>query len=164
MSYMKCGVISGDLYKIYGKSQSQMAQKSCLGVALARDLTISSICQADGTLLVSNNLNNLQNLLQLTLYYCPKFNVELYSEKTVLQVFSTKKMRAEVDYLKEFSPIILNGLKLEFSESTEHVGIVRATSGNLPNIVNRISSHKKAVALFFMLGLLGNTGPNLQLA
>ena len=38
------GVNSGDFYKIYGKTQSQMAQNSCLGVALARDLTISSIC------------------------------------------------------------------------------------------------------------------------
>ena len=61
-------------------------------------------------------------------------------------------MRAEVHYLKEFSPIILNGLKLEFSESTEPVGIVRATSGNLPNIANQISSHKKAVAAVLHAG------------
>ena len=146
------GVNSGDFYKIYGKSQLQMAQNSSLGVALAPDLTISGISQADDTLLVSNNLHNLQNLLQLTLYYCSKYNVELCAEKTVLQVFATKKMKTEIDYLKEFSPVTLEGIKLEFCDTAEHVGIVRAVSGNLPNIVNRISSHKKAVAAVLHAG------------
>ena len=51
------GVSSGDYYKIYGKSQLQMAQSSQLGVKLSRNLTISAIGQADDTLLVSNNLH-----------------------------------------------------------------------------------------------------------
>ena len=57
------GVNSGDFYKIYAKSQLQMAQSSQLGVKLAKDLVISAIGQADDTLLVSNNLHSLQNLL-----------------------------------------------------------------------------------------------------
>ena len=113
------GVNSGDFYKIYGKSQLQMAQGSALGVELFRDLIISAIGQADDTLLVSNSLHSLQNLLQLSLYYCAKYNVELCPEKTKLQVISTKNMSSEVSYLKEFSPVIMNGVKLKFHDNAE---------------------------------------------
>jgi hypothetical protein len=64
------GVNSGDFYKIYARSQLQMAQDSSLGVKLSRDLIISAIGQADDTALVSNNLHSLRNLLQLSLHYC----------------------------------------------------------------------------------------------
>ena len=140
------GVSSGDFYKIYGKSQLHMAQTSSLGVQLSRDLVVSAIGQADDTLLVSNSLHSLQNLLQLSLYYCSKYNVELCPGKTKLQVIASKKMSSEVAYLKEFSPVVLNGIKLKFHDSAEHVGIIRSVSGNLPNILDRISSHKKAVS------------------
>ena len=136
-------VNSGDFYKIYAKSQLQMAQDSNLGVELARDIVVSGIGQADDTLLLSNNLHSLQNLLQLSLYYCSKFNVELSPEKTKLQVIAPKRLSKEVEYLKEFSPVQINGIKLKFHDSAEHVGIVRAVSGNLPNLVSRISSQKK---------------------
>jgi hypothetical protein len=62
------------------------------------------------------------------------------------QVIAPKKLSKELEYLKEFSPVIMNGIKVEFHDSTEHVGIVRSVSGNLPNILNRISSHKRSVA------------------
>ena len=137
-------VNSGDFYKIYAKSQLQMAQYSNLGVELARDIVVSGIGQADDTLLLSNNLHSLQNLLQLSLYYCTKFNVELSPEKTKLQVIAPKRLSKEVEYLKEFSPVQINGIKLKFHDSAEHVGIVRAVSGNLPNLVSRISSQKKS--------------------
>ena len=146
------GVNSGDFYKIYAKPQLQMAHDSKLGVSLSRDITISAIGQADDTLLVSNNIHNLQNLLQLSLYYCSKANVELCPGKTKLQVMSTKKMKNEVDYLREFSPVNLNGKKLEFCDETEHVGVIRSVHGNLPNILNRISAHKKAVAAVLHTG------------
>ena len=96
-----------------------MAQGSALGVELFRDLIISAIGQADDTLLVSNSLHSLQNLLQLSLYYCAKYNVELCPEKTKLQVISTKNMSSEVSYLKEFSPVIMNGVKLKFHDNAE---------------------------------------------
>ena len=66
--------------------------------------------------------------------------------KTILQAMSGKTQAPELKYLKEFSPIVLNGAKLEFKENAEHVGIIRSSAGNLPNILNRISSHKKALA------------------
>ena len=57
------GVNSGDVYKIFSKPQLQMAQDSRLGVQLCRNLNISAIGQADDTVLFSNNINSLQNLL-----------------------------------------------------------------------------------------------------
>ena len=53
-----------------------MAQDSGLGVELSRDIVVSAIRQADDTVLLSNNLHSIQNLLQLSLYYCQKSNVE----------------------------------------------------------------------------------------
>ena len=47
----------------------------------------------------------------------------------------------------------INGIKLKFHDSAEHVGVIRAVSGNLPNIVNRISSQKKAVGAVLHNGL-----------
>lgn len=51
------GVNSSDFYKIYSKSQLQIAQNSKLGVPLSRKLVVSAIGQADDTALVSNNLH-----------------------------------------------------------------------------------------------------------
>ena len=147
------GVNSGEFYKIYGKTQLQMAQDSKLGVNLAKDLTISAIGQADDTALVANDLHSLQNLLQLTLYYCSKFNVELCAGKTVLQSISPRKIAQEVEYLKSFSPVNLHGLSLEFQSSAEHVGVIRSVTGNHPNILNRVSKHKKAVGAILCNGL-----------
>ena len=92
-------VSSGDFYKSYGKSQLHMAQTSSLGVELCGDLVVSGLGQADDTLLVSNSLHSLQNLLQLSLYYRSKYNVELCPEKTKLQVIATKNISSEVGKL-----------------------------------------------------------------
>ena len=161
------GVNSGDFYKIYAKNQLQMAQSSRLGVKLSKDLIISAIGQADDTVLVSNNLHSLQNLLQLSLFYCSKFNVQLCPSKTKLQVISTKRMTAAVSYLKEYSPVKLNGVSLKFFDTAEHVGIVRSVSGNLPNIMSRLTAHKKAVSAVLHTGSArhhrGNPAASLRL-
>ena len=147
------GVNSGDFYKIYSKSQLQMAQDSKLGVQLSRDITVSAIGQADDTALVSNNLHSLQNLLELSLYYCQKYNVELCSDKTVMQAMSTRAMSKHVEYLKRYSPVNLQGSQIKFRNNAEHVGIVRSVHGNLPNILQRISAHKAAIGAVLANGL-----------
>ena len=76
-------------------------------------------------------------------------NIEPCSDKTVMQVMCTKDIVKEVDYLKK---ILINGTKIKFKSNTEHVGIVSSVNGNLPNILQRISSHKAAVG-----AVLGNS-------
>ena len=139
------GVNSGDFYKIFGKKQLQLAQDSGLGVQLARNINISAVGQADDTLHTSNNIHRLQNLLQLTLFFCSMLNVEFSTEKTNLQAFFTKDIAKDVEYLKVYSPISIHGKAIEFSETAEHVGIIRSVSGNLPNVLARMSAHKKAL-------------------
>ena len=87
------GVNSGDFYKVFGKSQLQMAQDSCLGIPLAKNLIISAIGQADDTLHVSNKIHNIQNLLELSNSFCCKYNVELCPEKNQAPGICSKETR-----------------------------------------------------------------------
>ena len=76
--------------------------------------------------------------------------MQLCVEKTKLLAIYTPNMTNLVEYLKMTSPVIIAGTKIEFSETVEHVGILQNSYGNLPNIINRILSHKKALVLFFI--------------
>lgn len=138
------GVNSSDFYKIFGKEQLTTAQDSQLGVKLG-SLTVSGIGQADDTALLSNCLFKLFCLLQLTIAFCKRYQVTLCHEKTKLQVFSTSKMKTLVDYAVQTNPIHLNGKKINFSDSAEHVGMLRSSSGNLPTILARFIAHNNAL-------------------
>ena len=48
---------------------------------------------------------------------------------------------------------MINGRNIPFSECAEHVGIIRSVDGNLPNIVNRIKAHRKALGAVLFTGL-----------
>ena len=41
--------------------------------------------------------------------------------------------------------MILNGEKINFVESAEHVGILRSSSGNSPTILARLTAHRNAL-------------------
>ena len=69
-------------------------------------------------------------------------------------------MASEIRYLKEFSPVNINGVKIKFKDNAEHVGIIRSVSGNLPNIIQRISAHKKAVGAVLSNGLAKHHSAN----
>ena len=62
-------------------------------------------------------------------------------------------MAKEVVYLKKYSPVNMKGTRIKFESNTEHVGIVRSVNGNLPNILQRISSHKAALGAVLANGL-----------
>ena len=114
---------------------------------------VSCIGQADDSALISNEATQLQHLLSLTLSYCAEYNVQLSTEKTKLLVYSPSSAKSYVDYCKLISPISIHGTPVEFSESTEHVGIIRSPSGNLPHILQRITKHQKALASVLFAGL-----------
>ena len=110
------GISSSDLYKIFGKEQLTLAQRSKLGVMLGK-LIISCIGQADDTALISNDIQKLFYLLELTKIFCSKYQVELCAEKTKLQVFSTKKMAHSVELSMATSAIEIDGERIPFSTS-----------------------------------------------
>ena len=146
------GVNSDSYYKLINNKQLFTAQKSKLGVTMG-DITISAIGQADDVVLTSNNIYSLYNLLHLTLCYCTKYMVDLVPDKTKLQVFLPTSLALLADYFTLSSPLSINSDKIVFTDTAEHVGVIRSTSGNLPNIMNRIKCHKKAMGAVLPAGL-----------
>ena len=146
------GINSSDQYKIFGKEQLTTAQDSSLGVKF-KSWTVSGIGQADDTLLLSNCLFNLFCLLQLSIAFCKRYHVKLCPEKTKLQAFYTKDMETLVNYAKETNPLHIDGQKIEFVDTAEHVGMLRSPSGNLPTILTRMAAHKKALGVVMHAGI-----------
>ena len=149
------GVNSDHYYKIFGKEQLSLSQDSNLGVSL-HGITISAIGQADDTVLVSNSLQSIQNLLDLSLDFCRRNHVSLCIEKTKLQGMGPQSMAESMRYMKMTSHVNIKGTKLDFADEVEHVGIIRSVHGNNANLLNRISSHKKAIGAVLHNGMARN--------
>ena len=81
------GPNSTDHYKIYNNKQISSAQSSGFGTTIG-NVKIAAIGLADDTALVSNDISELQHLLQLSLNYCEEYQVQLSAVKTKLLIFS----------------------------------------------------------------------------
>ena len=140
---------SSDLYKIYNNDLLKVAQRSALGVQMGEHLTLSAVGQADDTVLMSNDLINLSLLFQLAQEYCEKFNVELSPTKTKLLMISPPRK----DTIVLYNPLKTGNKQVQFVDEAEHVGVLRASSGNLPNILQRLASFKNALGKAISCGL-----------
>ena len=59
-----------------------------------------------------------------------------------------------MSYAKLTNPVTINCSQVEFVDEAEHVGVVRSTRcGNMPHIIQRISSHKKVLASICSAGM-----------
>ena len=137
------GTKSSEKYKIYNNEQISTPQMSELGTTIF-DIPVAAIGQADDTGLVSNDIHQLQHLLQLTLNYCAKYQVELSTTKTKLLFFNSSESDYS-KYVKLLSSIHIGETTIPFTESAEHVGIIRSVNGNLPHLHQRMVSHKRAL-------------------
>ena len=97
------GPNSSDHYKIYNNEQLTSAQESGFGTTIS-GISVASVGQADDTALISDDISQLQCLLNLTLIYCKKHRVQLSASKTKLIVFS-KQETDYVKYAKLLSPL-----------------------------------------------------------
>ena len=145
------GINSGDYYKLYNNVQLNDAQDSELGVDIGSS-TISAVGQADDVMLVANDLNDLRLLVTLTERYCSKYRVKLEPSKTKLLAYQNKCHALQVKHAVSTNPIRINNVPVKLTQEAEHVGVMRNTQGNLPNLVIRIANHKK------ILGALLSTG------
>ena len=143
------GIYSSGLYKIYNNELFTTTHESALGIPLSNNLTISSIGQADDSVLAANRISNLANILILTKDYCQKYQVTLCSEKTKLLRITNKNE----DILEHMNPIMINGNPIEYQDTAEHVGIIRSKNGNLPNLMNRFAAHRRALAAVLFTGV-----------
>ena len=88
-----------------------------------------------------------------------------------LQAFCTPDMRASVEHIQKTSPVNIHGTFLNFvsntSQGAEYVGIIRSVSGNLPHILQRLSSHLNKMAAVMHAGIgrghRGNPAASLKL-
>ena len=141
------GVNSSELYKLYNNELLNTLQNSGQGVKLNCKLTVSAVGQADDVVICSNNIYMLYNLVQLALAYCRKLNVTLCADKTKLLLF------ADSLYSVPLNPIQINHDAINVTDEAEHVGILRSTRGNLPNIMCHIQSFKQATGAILSHGL-----------
>ena len=116
---------------------------------LGSQQTLSAVGQADDTVLISTNIFKLYHIFKLTMDYCTKYNVELSSSKTKLMEILPPRGTSFVP----FNPIQLNGKTVEFVHEAEHVGVLRSSEGNIPNLLNRVSAFKKALGSLTSCGL-----------
>ena len=161
------GVNSDKIYKLCNNVQLSTAQKSGLGLNIG-SVVVSAIGQADDTVLISDCLTKLYGLLYLAVEYCSKYHVELVPKKTKLLAFTPKSQAKLVEIQKICNPLSLNNLKIDFSPSAEHVGILRSDDGsNMPNILSRFTSHKNALRAVLPTGMArghrGNPASSLYL-
>ena len=159
------GINSSDYYKLYNNEQLIMAEASKLGVDIG-SAVISSSGQADDVLLASNDIHDLFLLVKLTELYCAKYRVKLEPKKTKLLVFSNPSHDLLVKHAINNNQISINNIPVEFTHEAEHVGVLRSTSGNMPNILLRITKHKKALGAVLSAGLAhghrGNPAASLR--
>ena len=153
------GVSSDRLYKLANNEQLTVAQQSQLGLDM-NGIIVSAIGQADDSCLLSDCIFKLQHLLSLTVDYFSKYHVELVPDKTKLLCFTPTGMQSTSFYWKLVSPVSLGSSKIEFSTEAEHVGILRSVEGNLPNIMSRMSAHRRALNGVLSAGLARNHSGN----
>ena len=152
----ECGVEQGgpnssEFYKIYNNEQITSAQESGFGATVG-NVPIAAIGLADDTALVSHDISQLQHLLQLSLNYCAKYQVELSTSKTKLLTFTPTDSHY-IKYARLLSPIQISNNKIPSVISAEHVGVLRSVTGNLPHIQQRLSSHRKALSAILYSGM-----------
>ena len=159
----ECGVEQGgknssDFYKVYNDEQLNIAQGSGFGVPLG-PVVVSAIGQADDVALIAIDLHSLQGLLDLSITYCSKYHVTLSSEKTKLQVYSSKSSELEAFLGKETSLLNIHGISIAFVDETEHVGVTRSIHGNFSIDLQHTRS---PCSQSFPLALASITGEILQ--
>ena len=145
------GPNSSEFYKLYNNEQLVTANNSGLGATVS-GIAVASVGQADDTALVSHDIQQLQLLLNLSLIYCEKHQVQLSAGKTKLLVFS-KQETDYVKYVKLLSPLRIGQTTIPFASTAEHVGVMRSVTGNLPHIHKRIVNHKRSLASILSMGL-----------
>ena len=150
------GLPSSDCYKLYNNKLLDQAQQSSLGVELSKDLIVSAVGQADDTALLSDDLLKLLLILQLALDYCEKYNVELSPSKTKLMQIVPPRKSTFVPY----NPIKMFNKCIDFVEQAEHVGVLRSSDGNLPNLLQMFASFKKALGSIISCGLARRSRSN----
>ena len=172
------GCLSDRLYKLTNNVELVPTQQSTLGVHMCKYIPatvtpngrcqcvhVASIGQADDVALVSNDPHRLQGLVELAMKYASDYHITMVPEKTKLLCYTPRGQEQDTHYWKLVKPISMNGLKIEFSEEAEHVGILRCTRpGNMPSLLARMSAHNRALFAVLPAGIARQHNANAAAA
>ena len=155
------GVPSDKVYRLVNNEQLATAQQSELGVELGSVATpeglvrqvLSAVGLADDVALLAGSLTKLQALLHLTKMYCDKFLVKLVASKTKLIVYTNRHTELQSKVELATTSIRVDGMAISPSKEATHVGVLRSSNGNGPNISARLTAHRKAVYAVLHAGL-----------
>ena len=92
-------------------------------------------------------------LFHLTKIYCAKYQVKHVPSKTKLLVLTNKKIEVQAMTDLAINTISLDGQDISPSSQATHVGVVRFSQGNGPNIAARLTAHRRAVYSVLNFGL-----------
>ena len=138
------GIPSSEEYQLVSNSEVNALNESNLGVDVGAG-TVACIAAADDEVVLSDSPHSLQSLLNLAQMFCRDTCMKLVPSKTHLLLFSIRNSK-DFDYWSLINPIVMNGSRLPFSDTAEHVGVVRCASGsNLPAVTSRIAAHRKSI-------------------
>ena len=138
-------------YQFYSRKQLLSTDSSKLGVNIGSGV-VSSIGLADDTILASDDIFNIQNLMTLIDDYCHRYKVNLVPNKTKLLPIGTKYDTNYIDYCRIVNPVKVGAVDIEFADSLEHVGVVRSSQGNFPAVSDRITAQKRAIGSIVSAG------------
>ena len=94
-----------------------------------------------------NSKNTLAHICTPRNFYC------LSPTKTKLQIYHHPDFSLDSDYFRAASSLNINGKAIQVVTSTEHVGVLRSTDGNLPHILQRFTSHNRSLFSILHSGL-----------
>ena len=76
-------------------------------------------------------------------------------------------MKHKIEDIKSLNPIKVNEKTIEFTDTAEHVRMLRSVNGNLPTILERFTAHRKALAGVLHTGVArshrGNPAASLRI-
>ena len=141
------GVNSDGLYKLYNNIQLSTGQLFQLGVPKVR--LLSQVLAKQTTLhwcLTAPSNSWVFSTLQLNIVRNTMLN---WSQKKT----NFNPPKNNLYLTKLLNPLSLHNHKIAFSNSADHVRILRSVDGNLPNVMARLSAHNKVLMAVFPAGM-----------
>ena len=131
------GILSPDFFALYMHDLIQILRSSGFGCNMIK-MCIACIFFADDVVLLSPSRYGLQNLLNICVMYCRKFCLDFNVKKSKVMVIGRKSD-------EQYSPLLLNGERLEFVDTYRYLGVDVCTGKTLTfSAVNMLRSFHRA--------------------
>jgi hypothetical protein len=150
------GLPSPDDYKTYLKDLLDMLEKTQMGCYIGDINLVSPTC-ADDMLVMARSMYHLQVLLQIIAAYANEEHYVIHPIKSLILPINVQS-EAQLNFLEEYKPWIINGEPLPLSRELVHVGIQRDLNNVNASVDTRISNGRKTIYALLGAGMHGTNG------